>query len=252
MSGCRARIGLICPIGESIERAFNLYAPEGVAINSTKLWFPGPTIEGLVYLSDQLETAAGMYKKQRHELLVFGCTSGSMVKGYGFDKECIRRRELASGVPSITTSTAVLEAFDCLGMPKTAVITPYPDETNAMEKRFLEDNGVHVTSIAGMDCSPIRQFGVPDISQGIVRVKGDMADIEPSQIYRAVREMDLGDAQCLFISCTGLNTMEIISLLEQDLGIPVITSNQASLYGALRHCGVGTCIPGLGRLFADT
>ncbi len=249
MSGWRARIGLICPIGESIERAFNLYAPEGVAINSTKLWFPGPTIEGLICLSDQLEKAAEMYKKQRHELLVFGCTSGSMVKGFGFDKECIRRMEAASGVPSITTSTAVLEAFDVLGMPRAAVITPYPDETNVMEKKFLEDNGISVTSIAGMDCSPIRQYGVPDVSQGIVRVKGDMADIEPSQIYRAVRDMNLGDAQCLFISCTGLNTMEIISLLEEDLGMPVITSNQASLFSALRHCGVGTRIPELGQLF---
>lgn len=32
MSGWRARIGLICPIGESIERAFNLYAPEGLPL----------------------------------------------------------------------------------------------------------------------------------------------------------------------------------------------------------------------------
>ncbi|MCI9106556.1 MAG: hypothetical protein HFG57_11530 [Lachnospiraceae bacterium] len=118
MSGWRARIGLISPIGESIERAFNRYVPEGVAVNSTKLWFPGPTIEGLIHLSDQLEKAAEMYKKQRHELLMFGCTSGSMVKGYGFDKECIRRMEKVSGVPAITTSTAVLEAFDILGMPR--------------------------------------------------------------------------------------------------------------------------------------
>ncbi|MCI8660043.1 MAG: arylmalonate decarboxylase [Lachnospiraceae bacterium] len=249
MSGWRARIGLISPIGESIERAFNRYVPEGVAVNSTKLWFPGPTIEGLIHLSDQLEKAAEMYKKQRHELLMFGCTSGSMVKGYGFDKECIRRMEKVSGVPAITTSTAVLEAFDILGMPKAAVLTPYPDETNDMEKRFLEDNGIHVTGISGMDCSPIRQYGVPEVSRGIVRVKGDMGDIEPSQICRAVREMDLGDAQCLFISCTGLNTMEIISLLEEDLGMPVITSNQASLYSALRHCNVRTCIPELGQLF---
>ncbi len=249
MSGWRARIGLICPIGESIERAFNLYAPEGVAINSTKLWFPGPSIEGLVFLSDQLEKAAEMFRKQRHDLLVFGCTSGSMVKGYGFDRECIRRMEAASGVPAITTSTAVLEAFERLGVRDTAVITPYPDETNEMERKFLEDNGIHVTNITGMECSPIRQFGVPDTSEGIVQVKGDMADINYEDIYRSVMEMDLAGAGSLFISCTGLNTMEIISKLEEDLGVPVITSNQASLYSALRHCRVGTRIPSLGKLF---
>lgn len=249
MSGWRARIGLICPIGESIERAFNLYAPEGVAINSTKLWFPGPSVDGLVFLADQLEKAAEMFKKQRHDLLVFGCTTGSMVKGYGFDQECMKRMEAASGVKSITTGTAVLEAFSKLGVSDTAVITPYPDDTNEMERKFLEDNDIHVTNIIGMDCSPIRKFGVPEISDGIVTVNGDMADINYEDIYRSVMEMDLAGASSLFISCTGLNTMEIISSLEDDLGIPVITSNQASLYSALRHCRIGAKIPSLGKLF---
>lgn len=247
MSGWRARIGLITPIGESTERAFNQYAPEGVAVNSTKLWFPGPSVEGLVYLANQLETAAQIYAKQRHDVVVFGCTTGSLIKGVGFDKECIRTIEKVSGAKGTTTSTAVLEAFSLLGMPSTAVLTPYPDETNEAERFFLESNGIRVTNIVGMEESPVRQ--VPSMRKGIVRVEKDVPDIDQDTIYRNAKSLNLKDAQSLFISCTGLNTMEIITMLEEDLGIPVITSNQASLRSALRLSGVGTKLPRLGKVF---
>lgn len=247
MSGWRARIGIISPIGEAAERAFNLYSPEGVAINSTKIWFPGPTEEGLLHLGEQLESAAKIFAKQRHDLVFFACTTGSLIRGVGYDKECIERIEAASGCAGLTTSTAVLEAFERLGVGSTAVVTPYPDATNEAERRFLEDNKIYVTNIEGMPDSPIRD--VPSMSEGIVPVKGDAADIEPARLYRAAKELALNGAESLFISCAGMNTMEIVGMLEEDLGVPVITSNQAGLWSALRHCRVGTKNPSLGRLF---
>ena len=141
MYSLRARIGVIAPLDDQVEYAFNKYAPEGVSFDSTRLSFPGPTPEGLIYLSDQLEEAARMYRKKRHDVVLFGCTSGSCIKGYGFDKECIERIERACGWPGLTTSTAVLEAFKALGLNRTVVMTPYPEETNEAEKKFLEDNG---------------------------------------------------------------------------------------------------------------
>lgn len=248
MSGWRARIGIISPVGESVEYAFNRYAPEGVAINSTKIWFPGPSVEGLIHLTDQLEDAAKIFARQRHELVFFGCTSGSLIKGLGFDQECIQRIERTSGgAKGLTTSTAVLEAFQRLGISSTAVVTPYPDETNLAEKKFLEDNGITVTNIEGMADSPVRV--VRPVKDGIVRQAADVMDIEESRLYRAGKELALNGADSLFISCAGLNTMEIIQPLEEDLNIPVITSNQAGLWASLRHCSVGTKIPKLGKLF---
>lgn len=41
-----------------------------------------------------------MYRKKPHDVILFGCTSGSCIKGYGFDKECIERIERASGCPA--------------------------------------------------------------------------------------------------------------------------------------------------------
>jgi maleate isomerase len=54
----------------------------------------------------------------------------------------------------------------------------------------------------------------------------------------------------LLISCGGLRTFEIIEVLERDLGLPIVTSNQAGLWGALRLARVRENIQGFGRLLA--
>lgn len=229
----RARIGVIAPLDDQVEYAFNKYAPDGVSFDSTRLSFPGPTPEGLIYLSDQLEEAAKMYAKKPHDVVLFGCTSGSCIKGYGFDKECIERIERACGWPGLTTSTAVLEAFKALGLNKTVVMTPYPDDTNEAEKKFLEDNGIEVTSITGI---------------GFNRVNG-VSNANKEFLYRNAKKLKLEGAEVFFLSCMGLATMELVEILEEDLGMPVITSHQASLWSCLRHCRVNDKLPGLGKLF---
>ncbi len=237
MYGWRAKIGLITPMSENAEHAFHIYAPEGVSFASMKINFPGPTPEGLMILTDQLEETAAKYAGYDVDLVVFGCTSGSCIKGFGWDQECIRQIERASGAPGLTTSTAVLEAMKALGTKKVAVLTPYPDETNEAEKKFLEDNGFEVSNIVGMVVSHIR----------VGKQKLEAADED--FLYRNSLDMDLNGADTFFLSCMGLTTMEIIDELETALQIPVLTSHQATLWSALRHCRVGAKLPKLGKLF---
>lgn len=233
MYGWRAKIGLITPMSENAEHAFHIYAPEGVSFASMKINFPGPTPEGLTILTDRLEETAAMYKDYDADLVVFGCTSGSCIKGYGFDKECIERIERASGWPGLTTSTAVLEAFQALGLRRTVVMTPYPEDTNQAEKKFLEDNGLEVTSITGVGFNRVGEFSHPS----------------KYFLYRKAKELKTEGAEVFFLSCMGLATMELVEILEEDLGMPVITSHQASLWACLRHSRVNDKLPGLGKLF---
>ena len=233
MNGWRARIGLISPSGDDVEYDFNNYAPKGVSFCTTRAKFPGPTPEGLIILSDQLEKCASVWKdKGPLNVILFGCTSGSCIKGYGFDKECIERIERASGCPGLTTSTAVLEAYEALGLKKTAVVTPYPEDTNQAEKKFMEDNGLEVLSIEGYGFNKI----------------GPHSYADKQFLYRNAKKQKLEGAEVFFLSCMGLDTIPIVNILEEDLGIPVITSRQASLWACLRHAGIKDKVPMLGKL----
>ena len=187
----------------------------------------------MIKMTDMLEDTAKMYATQPHNVILFGCTSGSCIKGYGFDNECIERIERASGWPGLTTSTAVLEAFQALGLNKTVVMTPYPDDTNEAEKKFLEDNGLEVTSITGV---------------GFNRT-GPYSHASKQFLYRNAKKLKTEGAEVFFLSCMGLATMELVQVLEEDLGMPVITSHQASLWACLRNSKIKDKLPGLGRLF---
>ena len=74
-------------------------------------------------------------------------------------------------------------------------------------------------------------------------------EVGSEQIYRLVREGFTEKADAIFISCTALSVIHIIETLEEDLKRPVITSNQATLWAALRKINVGETIDSLGTLF---
>ena len=234
MYSWRAHIGLLAPgSGPNMEMDFHRFVPAGVAVATSRLPFAIPSPQGLLDMVAHLENACEVYRRYRHDVIMFGCTSGSLIGGPGFDRELITRMEAITGDPCLTTSTAVLEAFQALGVSRPVVITPYPDDTNEAEKVFLENNGLQVRFISGMGNDYVNQ---------------SITDIEPHYVFQKVKALPRDGADSLFISCTGLNVLDLIPLLEGDLGLPVITSNQATLWACLRHSGVKDAIPALGRL----
>jgi maleate isomerase len=53
----------------------------------------------------------------------------------------------------------------------------------------------------------------------------------------------------VFVSCTSLRLSEIVAEVEDDIGIPVTSSDHAMAWHCLRLAGVKDVVPGVGRLF---
>ena len=74
-----------------------------------------------------------------------------------------------------------------------------------------------------------------------------------NQMYRLSGEVMCPEADVLFVSCTGLGVADGIPMLERDFGVPVVTSNQASLWCAPARTlhpgrrGPGRAVPALMR-----
>jgi maleate cis-trans isomerase len=66
-----------------------------------------------------------------------------------------------------------------------------------------------------------------------------------------VTEMRDEKADAYFVSCTAVKSAEVIDRLEAALGRPVLTSNQAMLWQALRQSGISDSVTGFGELFRD-
>jgi maleate isomerase len=244
MYGWRARIGLLIPSANTtMEPEFNRMAPEGVSIHTARLKLSGFSPEALIAMGKEVKEAARMILDTGPEVIVFGCTSGSFVKGVGHDQELVKEIEAATGRPATATSQAVLEALQHLKIQNVAVVTPYPDNINQKEKEFLEGNGIRVVGIKGAEYRTRAPF--PPLAKIPVSWIGLH---EPYVAYKLALEVYREEADGIFISCTNFRTIEIIELLEKAIGKPVVTSNQATMVAALRKAGIQDRIKGYGTL----
>src|SRR5438046_183296 len=92
--------------------------------------------------------------------------------------------------------------------------------------------------------------GEPGATDGLENRTLGYLDVLPDAV-RAIalgREADVPSADAILISATGLPTVGIVERLERDLGKPVVTSQTATLWYALRALGVTDPVRGYGRL----
>jgi len=85
--------------------------------------------------------------------------------------------------------------------------------------------------------------------QGMNIVSGaEMYRVTPEFIKEYARSLDRPEADAIFISCGGLRSLEIIDALEQEVGKPVVASNQATFWDTIRLAGIDDKIEGYGQL----
>ena len=231
--GWRARIGLIMPSsGTNPEHEFHQYAPEGVTVVTQRVLFERVDPVGLQEMGDRVYEAAEMLARAHPDIIIFGCTSGSLIKGIGYDQEIIERIQTRTGIKALTTSSAVILALKALNAHKLVVTTPYIDAVNEIEQKFLEDNGFEELNIKGLQ-----------------NLDPDLMPLEPlHRLYHLTKEALVPEADTIFISCTGLGIAHGINMMEKDFRRPLVTSNQASIWGALRSLNIQDDV-GLGELF---
>jgi len=229
----QARIGLIIPSSNRLtEPQFNTYAPAGVGIHITRLRMTGQWRKPPSELKKSLAEAAAALSDTKPGVLVFHCTANSMENGLAGEADLVETIQTASGCQTITTAQAIREAFAHFGIKKLVLISPYVKATNEHEVKYLAEAGFTV----------IHELGLGLESDGY-------GAVTPEQWINVVMENTRPDADGYFLSCTNTRMIETINDLEQQLGKPVVNSNQATLWLCLKKLGVRHADKTLGRLF---
>ena len=232
----QARIGLIIPSGNRLtEPQFNTYAPPGVGIHITRLRMTGKFRKPWNELRPALVDAAAALSDTQPGVIVFHCTANSMENGLAGEAAIVETIQTASGCPTITTAQAITAAFNHFGIKKLVLISPYVKETNEHEVQYLHEAGFNVLHEHGLG------------------LEGDgYSAVTPEQWIKVVKENTRPDADGYFLSCTNTRMIEVIEDLERQLGKPVISSNQATLWACLKKLGIRHADKKLGRLFSST
>ncbi len=235
MIGWRARLGILVPSANIVmEPDMYRMMPEGVTAHFARISQKEDTPEELEKMVDYVPRASQELSHALLDVYGFGCTSGSLLKGLGYDETIIAKIEKETGKPATTTATACIEAFKAYGVEKISLATPYEKWLNEKERLFFEGNGIQVVTMDGLE--------QPEAEA--------IASVDPGRIYRMAKAIDRPESQAIFISCTDFRGAEVIQILEEDLGKPVFSSNQVTLWAMLKLAGIKVSIPGYGRLLA--
>lgn len=242
MSESYRRIGVLVPAADPVVEAdFHRNRPDGFMFYTARLeqseQSKAATTETLDKLVERTPEAARQIALVDPELIVFACTSGSLYRGYGWDKELAKMITDATGIPATTTSTSVVEACKALGLARVFMITPYPDSTNDREVDFFEANGIEVTEYDSFYCERSKDIGF----------------VKPDEILAMARKHadKIAAAGGLFVSCTALHSFQVVEDLEAEHGCPVVTSNHATLWNTARLVGADTSHIKGGRLYRN-
>jgi maleate isomerase len=230
----RWRIGLIALASDhTTERDFARMSPgPEVAVYVNRIANANPTtVENLRKMQPRLSEAASLIlPEETLDVIAYSCTSASVVIGDAVVAASIRDGK--PGVPCVTPGAAAAAAFEALSVTKISILTPYTAEVSEEIGRYFTGRGLDVRSLA---C-----FGMED-DRLMARVKGET-------IVEAARDVTDPEAEALFISCTALRGAEVAQAIEDRLGKPVVTSNQAMYWRALRIAGCTRTVAGHGRL----
>jgi maleate isomerase len=231
--GLRAKFGMMLPSSNTIaEPQIGAMLPPGVSLHTTRLRLRNGR-EALGML-EKLEEAVQLMADAHVDRLIFHCTAVSM-HAPEIPAQIAARVEAITPIPLTITSEAIVAALQTLQASKIVLMTPYDQATNDREVAFLEHNGIDVLKERGLD-----------IDGGV-----EMAEIEPERWFRETVALRDPAADAYFLSCTTIRSADVIERLEDALERPVITSNQAMLWQALRDGGIDDRIDGFGRLLRD-
>src|SRR6266851_1005859 len=237
MIGWRARLGFLVPPGNpTVETEMIELAPKGVSLHFQRMVARGVggSLDGQSernqMMIDHLESSVELLAMVEPDVIVLAHTATSYHLGRDRESALIAWLREASGVSIVTAFGAVLRALQRLDVKRLALGAPYSAEVTLQGKAHLEAHGFEVVNFANL--------------KGVANIYDETAE----RAYGLARSIDVEPAEAVFLTGTGMPTLPVLQLLEQDLKKPVISSASAMMWHALRLAGVRQPIPGYGRL----
>ena len=235
MTGQAKRIGLIVlATDRTSERDYRMgLEGTGIDLYVNRVPYANPmTIDNLrAVLKDLRQASDDLLPGIPFDAIAFSCTSASALIGDDAVFEAIKGAKPDASV--VTPPLASVHAFQSLHCPTISLLTPYDRAITDAMAGYFESHGLGVAASTSLELNDDQSMAA--LGQDVI-------------IAHAKNAFDPA-SEALFISCTALRSLEAIDRIEQAIGAPVVTSNQAALWACLCACGVTAAPPAaVGRL----
>ena len=231
-------IGLISPntTEETLVDVYKIF-PADIRIE-------GRTLHVGKYTDDEFHRAEltfqGLVRELAQRPLDFLMVTGELFlsyKGPGSDREILNLVKQITPVAASTVLTAVTRGCRALGLKRVVMASPFPEDQDERLVKFLAHDGIEVVAFRGLGCPNA------DVIWQLAPETGyDLATA-------LLREHP--DVDGVYLPCNKWRTASVIERIENDGGKPVVTNTQAWTWEGMRAMGMGSPVPGYGRLLRE-
>jgi len=216
-----------------VEPQLQHYCPDGVVPHFNRIGMTNRHKAPLDELMPRILLAAELLADSKCDVTVLQCTGTSMSGGVEKEREIISAIEELTGKPAASAASALMDAFQALDAQRLVFVSETRQAGHDKKLAFLKEAGLDI---------------IADKAMGLA--SSDIYCSTPPEFwFESVKAMRNDDANAYFISCANIHSIDVIDALEDELDAPVVTSNQAALWSALRLAGLNDNISTLGRLF---
>ncbi len=234
----KLRVGMIVPSLNTIaEDDFRMFCPADVAYHVHRVRLRKENgrvpMEGLVRAYLEALDDATYLQDMSPAAIAFNCTGASVAYGVDGDVRLAEKMTAKLGIPATNTMVAIKQALRAVGAEQVLHLCPFTDEFSKIERDSLLASGVTIHQTVSLELTDAKVA----------------AKMEPEQIVETVKQKLDGSTKAILLSCANVRAFEAADALEHELGMPVITSNQAMLWAVLKAAGWSGELRGAGRLF---
>jgi maleate cis-trans isomerase len=231
--GATRHFGVLIPsTNTTVETEYTRMLPAGWQAHYARV--KSASIDGSPFSpprDEDVEYQASLLGTARVEVVCLIQTSASLFSD-DYDEGTVRRMA-GAGVPAFTSAMAIGEALQSLGTKRIALVSPYSEKVSASAKRYYESrHGLSVVALEGFAATDSYAIG----------------NLSPAMARDAFARIDRPEIEAFVVPGGNFPTMAAVAGWESEFGKPVVTTNQAALWGIVKRLGAADRFPGLGRL----
>jgi maleate isomerase len=242
------RVGLIVPSSNTtmeteiprLLRRREDVLPERFTFHSSRMAMRRVSAEELARMDAESDRCARELSDARCDVLAYACLVAIMAAGpkYHLAAEARLANVAAeNGGPAsvVTSAGALVDGIHALGARRVALIAPYLAPLTRLVVDYLADCGIDVVDAISLEVADNLEVG----------------RLDPMQLVDLADTLRIQDADAVVLSaCVQMPSLPAIQIVEDRLGLPVLSASVATTYQILRSAGLDTCIPGAGALLA--
>ena len=230
------RIGQIVPSSNvtmeteipAIFRSRETMLPERFTFHSSRMRMKKVTKEELEAMDAMSLKCALELSDAQVDVMGYACLVAIMSMGRGYhcvSEVNLHQETLANDFPTpiVSSAGALINGLKVLGAKKVAIITPYMRPLTNLVVDYIEHQGFEVVDSIALE--------IPD--------NLEVAAQNPMNLLEIYKRLNLKDVDVVVASaCVQMPSLEVIDLIQKEIGIPVTSAAVCTAYEMMKKLGV--------------